>query len=71
MYGGQLECGVNGVLSYQGGSNYVWLRQYMGFDDVVKAVEGTIQKGLQGRRLCHSMIGRCYCHYKGMGMWEN
>ena len=52
---GQLECGVNGVLSYQGGSSdCVWLRQDLGLHDVVKVVEGTIQEGLQGRSLWYS-----------------
>jgi len=53
--GGQLECGVNGVLSYQGGSSdCVWLRQDMEYHDVVKVVGGMIQEGLQGRSLWYS-----------------
>ena len=53
--GRQLECGVNGVLSYQGESNdCVWLRQDMRFHNVVKVVKGTIQEGLQGRTLWYS-----------------
>jgi len=40
----QVSVVCNRVLSYQGGS--VWLRQDMGFDDVIKIVEGTIQEGL-------------------------
>jgi len=39
-WGGQLERGGNGVLSYAGGrSDCVWLSQDMRFDDVVKVVE--------------------------------
>ena len=54
-WGGQLECAVNGLLSYQGGSSdCVWLRQDMGYDDVVKVVEGTIEEGIQGRSLWYS-----------------
>ena len=54
-WGGQLECGVNGVLSYEGGSSdCVWLKEDMGLDDVVKVVEGTIEEGLQGRSLWYS-----------------
>ena len=51
-WGGHLECGVNGQLSYMGGSSdCVWVTEDMRYEDVVRAVEGTIQEGLQGRRL--------------------
>ena len=54
-WGGQLECGGNGLLSYVGGRNdCVWLRQDMRFEDVVKAVEGTIEERLRGRTLWYS-----------------
>jgi len=50
-----LECGVNGQLSYMGGSSdCVWVREDMSFEDVVRAVEGTTQEGLQGCRLWYS-----------------
>jgi len=46
-WGGQLECGGNGMLSYVGGrSDCLWIRQGMRFDEVVKVVEGTIEEGL-------------------------
>ena len=73
-WGGQLEGGENGVLSYLGGrSDCVWITQGMTFDEVVKVVEATIDEGLRGVDFCivQSMIGRCCCRYGGMGMWGN
>jgi len=54
-WGGQLECGGNGLLSYVGGrTDCVWLRHDMRLEDVIKAVEGTIEEGLRGRTLWYS-----------------
>ena len=47
--------GGNGVLSYVGGrSDCMWTTQGMGYDEVVKVVEATIEDGLRGRRLLYS-----------------
>ena len=54
-WGGYLECVANGLLTYHGGnSNYVWLTQDMGVDDVMQLVEETIREGLRERMLWYN-----------------